>query len=133
MPYTAAVALVYGAVEARHFDDECLRDPRVRALTRRVKVETWEEADRRAPEAMLCRLAVLTGSGARHTAEVAYHRGHWKNPMTDAEIEAKFRSLAAPVLTPARTDRLLERLWRLDEVPDAGEILRLTLRRGDEP
>ncbi|MGH8694829.1 MAG: MmgE/PrpD family protein, partial [Burkholderiales bacterium] len=127
MPYTAAVALIHGAVEESHFDDGCMHDPRVRALTRLVKVGISEEADRRMPEAMLCQLTVVTKSGASHTAEVAYHKGHWKNAMSDAEIEAKFRPLAAKVLTAAQTDRLLGKLWRLEDVTDAGELVRLTV------
>lgn len=126
MPYTVAVALIHGTVEAHHFDDEYLHDPRIRALTRRVKAKASEEADRRMPEAMLCKLTLVTHSGAAHTSVVEYHRGHYRNPMTDAEVEGKFRKLAAPVLTASGTDRLLERLWRLEELADAGEIVRLT-------
>ena len=49
MPYTVAVALIHGTVEARHFDDACLHDPAIRALTRRIKAHASEEADRRMP------------------------------------------------------------------------------------
>ena len=37
------------------------------------------------------RLGGRPNSGARKIARVAYHRGHFKNPMTDAEMEEKFR------------------------------------------
>ena len=46
--------------------------------------------------------------------------------MSDDEVEAKFRKLAAGVLSAPQTDRLVDTLWRLDELPDAGEIVRLT-------
>jgi 2-methylcitrate dehydratase len=120
--------LIHGTVEARHFDDGCRTDPKVRALTRRVKVEVWEEANQRMPEAMLCRVTLVRRSGETHSAVVDYHRGHWRNPMSDTEVEAKFRSLAAPALPAAQTDRLLSRLWKLEEVTDAGEIVRLAVR-----
>jgi len=127
MPYTVAVALAHGDVAEEHFAPECFNDPRLRALTRKVKVIEWEEANRRMPEAMLCRLTLLTKTGATHEAVVEYHRGHWKNPMTDAEVEAKFRKLASGVLAPARTDALLAKLWKLEDLADAGEIVRATL------
>ena len=79
------------------------------------------------PEAMLCKLTLVTRSGAAHTSTVEYHKGHWKNPMSDGEIEAKFRPLAAKALTPAQADRLLGALWKLEDVPDAGDLLRLTV------
>ena len=126
MVYTTGVALMYGTVHQRHFGDEYRNDPELLDLVSRVKVHVSEEANRRAPEAMLCDVEVVTRSGKRYSSEVAYHKGHYKNPMTDSEVEAKFRSLAHEVLSPGQTDRLLDRLWHLEEVKDIGEILRLT-------
>src|SRR5215210_6728987 len=126
MPYTVAVALAHGEVEEKHFGERYLNDPTIRALTRRVKAVATDEADARMPEAMLCRMTLVTTGGERHEAVVEYHKGHWKNPMTDAEIEAKFTKLAREVLDERATARLLETLWRLDELPDAGEVVRLT-------
>ena len=127
MPYTVAVALIYGEVAERHFGDEYLRDTKIRALMNRVKVEASEEAERLMPEAMRCALTLVTTSGAKHTAMVDYHKGHYKNPMSDAEVEAKFRGLAQNVLKPAQTDRLLDALWKVEDVVEAGEIVRLTV------
>ncbi|MBI1965344.1 MAG: MmgE/PrpD family protein [Betaproteobacteria bacterium] len=127
MPYTVAVALMHGGVEEHHFDDQHLRDPKLLALAKRVKVEASKEADRRMPEAMLCELELVARSGATHTATVEYHKGHYRNPMSDAEVEMKFRGLAATALSTAQTDRLLERLWRVEDMADAGEIVRLTV------
>jgi 2-methylcitrate dehydratase len=125
MPYTTAVALMYGTVEPRHFSPECWQDPRLMALVQKVKVSVSEEANRRAPEAMLSLVEIVTSRGDRVTAEVPYHRGHYKNPMSDQEIEAKFRRLAAEWLTSGQIDVLLDRLWNLEQVPDIGEVIRM--------
>jgi hypothetical protein len=37
--------------------------------------------------------------------------------MTDAEIEEKFRPLAASVLKPRQIDALLKQLWTLEQLP----------------
>jgi 2-methylcitrate dehydratase len=129
MPYTVAVALVHGDDGEEHFEDACIRDPALRALTRRVKVTEWDEANRRMPEAMLCRLTAVMKSGERHEASVEYHRGHWRNPMTDDEVEAKFRKLALHVLEPAQVDQLAARLWKLEETARVGDVLRLAVAR----
>ncbi|HYC43983.1 MAG TPA: MmgE/PrpD family protein [Burkholderiales bacterium] len=126
MPYTVAVALVHGAVEEEHFGERFLRDPKIRALTRRVKAKASGEADARMPEAMRCRMEIVMNDGTTHSALVDYHKGHWKNPMSNDEVEAKFRKLAAGVLNAGQTDRLLDALWRLDELADAGDIVRFT-------
>lgn len=125
MPYVAAVALQYGTVEVRHFSAAYWSNPDLLALVQKVQVHVSEEANRRAPEAMLSRVAVVTATGARYSAEVAYHRGHYKNPMTDQEIEAKFRTLAGDLLTPAQTEALLERLWHLEQVDDIGDVIKM--------
>ena len=126
MPYTVAVALTHGQVHQSHFDEAHFRNPQLLDLTNRIKVEASAEADRRAPEAMLCELDVITKSGDRYSAEVPYHRGHYKNPMSDSEVEAKFLSLAKDLLTPSQIDALLQKLWNLEQEEDIGEILRLT-------
>jgi 2-methylcitrate dehydratase len=125
MPYTTAVALMYGTVEPRHFSPECWQDPKLMALVQKVKVSVSEEANRRAPEAMLSLVEVVTSQGERLTAEVPYHRGHYKNPMSDQEIETKFRRLAEGWLTSRQIDALLDRLWNLEQVADIGEVIRM--------
>ena len=126
MPYTTTVALLYGGVESRHFNDEFLFDETLLELVGKVNVSVSEEANRRVPEAMLCDLEVVTTSGQRYSSQVAYHKGHYKNPLTDAEVEDKFRSLAAEHLPADRIDALLAHLWHIDEAPDLTELLRLT-------
>ena len=85
-----------------------------------------EEADRREKEINLCDLEIVLKSGRRENVRVEYHRGHWKNPMTDAELEEKFRSLARRQLSQAKTDELLRLLWAVDTLPQAGAIVAAT-------
>ena len=126
MPYTAAVALLYGGVESRHFDDEFLFDETLLDLVGKVNVSVSEEANRRVPEAMLCDLEVVTSGGERYSTQVAYHKGHYRNPLTDAEVEDKFRSLASEHLSADRVDALLAHLWHIDEAQDLTGLFRLT-------
>jgi 2-methylcitrate dehydratase len=56
-----------------------------------------------------------------------YHSGHWRNPMSDAEMEEKFRALASHQLPAARVDALAAQLWKLETLSDAGELVRLSL------
>jgi len=127
MPYTVAVALLHGEIEEKHFEDRYLHDPAIRALTRRVKVAESDEANRRMPQAMLCEMTVTLRNGEPLRATVEFHRGHYMNPMSEAEVEQKFRRLASGTLPQAATDRLLERLWTLDTASDVGEVTRLTI------
>jgi 2-methylcitrate dehydratase len=127
MPYTAAVALLYGTINPGHFDDVYLQNQELLNLTSKVNVQVSEEANRRVPEAMLCKMEVVTNSGQRYVAEVAYHKGHYKNPLSDAELEEKYRALVGDVLATTKANALLDRLWHLEEVTDLGEIFKLTI------
>jgi 2-methylcitrate dehydratase len=127
MPYTVAVALTYGEIDEKHFGERYLRDPKLLALTKKVKAEATAEADARMPDAMLCRMTLVTVLGESHETAVEYHRGHWKNPMSKDEVEGKFRKLAANVLNEREASELLDTLWGLEDVADASAILRLTV------
>ena len=50
-------------------------------------------------------------------AETSHPKGHHRNPLTDDEIEAKFRGLASVALGPARSDRLLAEVRGLENAP----------------
>ena len=75
---------------------------------------------------MLCDLEVVLRSGERKSTRVEYHRGHWRNPMSNDEVAGKFRSLAGELLPSAQVDALLARLWQLDDLPEVGELIRAT-------
>jgi len=47
-----------------------------------------------------------------------------QNPMTDAQLEAKFHGLSDPVLGSAATEALLAACWKLGAAPDVAEIIR---------
>ncbi len=126
MPYTAGVALKYGCIDVKYFDDPYLHDPALLELVGRIKCGESEEANQREPEAMLCDLTVTLRNGKREDIRVEYHRGHPRNPMPDVEIEEKFRELAGDQLPKMQCDALLARLWSLDSLENMGELFALT-------
>ena len=126
LPYATAVVLKYGTIDEHHYGDEFLHDERLLDLVSRVRCIPSEEADRRQREIVLCDLEIALKSGPRKSIRVEYHRGHWKNPMTDAETDEKFRSLASKQLTPQKTDALLRELWALESLPQAGALIEMT-------
>ena len=103
-----------------------LHDKKLLDLVGRVKVVHSPEADRVEKEFNLCELELVLKNGERKNVRVEYHRGHWKNPMTDVEMEEKFRLLARRQLPAARIDALLKQLWRLEDVTDIRALVELT-------
>jgi len=126
MPYSTGVIFMFGSLDENYYEDSYLHDEKLLALVAKVKVIPSEEADRREAEINLCDLELVLKSGARHKVRVEYHRGHSKNPMTDAEMEEKFRGLANQHLQADRVDALLKQLWALESLPGIDNILALT-------
>ncbi len=127
IPYTAGVALKYGTIDHRYFEEQYLRNEELLKLISRIKCSASEEADSRDSEINLCDLEVVLRSGERKSVRVEFHRGHWRNPMSEAEIETKFRSLVADMLPSARVDALLKQLWKLEELSEVGTLIQSTV------
>jgi 2-methylcitrate dehydratase len=126
MPYAAAVVLMYGTIDDHYYEDRYLYDPRLLDLVSRVRCIPSAEADMHEKDYNLCDFEIVLKSGKQKSVRVEYHRGHWKNPMADAEMEEKFRLLARRQLSVAQTDNLLRQLWALETLPQAGALIAMT-------
>jgi 2-methylcitrate dehydratase len=87
-----------------------------------LTVEVDPECMAAWPEACMNRVTVAFADGSQESAVVRYYRGHAKNPMSDRELEGKFRDQAASVITDADADALVKAIWALDEA-DSPEAL----------
>ncbi|ALA56491.1 MmgE/PrpD family protein [Nitrospira moscoviensis] len=124
-PYCVAVALLDGRLTLSSFSPARLRDAAVRNLMKKVRVVRQPEFVERYPEAMPTRITIKTGAGKTYLRQADIPLGHPGNPMSDWELEAKVRRLAAGRLDRARIDRLIRFVWRLDEVQDIGALMPL--------
>ncbi len=125
MPYVMAVALMYGDVDSRYFAPQYLRHQPLIDLVQKVKVEVSDECTRAFPEQRLSIVTITTKRGEKFQERLGYHRGHPENPITDAEIEDKFRSIAEGLLTDDQTEEIIQRVWTLDEEKDLPAFLQL--------
>lgn len=123
--HAVAACLVFGAAGLDEFGDDAVRDPRVLALRQRVRVE--EAPGIPVPDV---RIAIKDKDGATDEIAVKDARGTDNRPLTDAEIEDKFRALAARAPGCSRADELIEAVWTLDGSDDAGELMRLARADG---
>jgi 2-methylcitrate dehydratase len=125
LPYMLAVALTDGRVGPASFEPERYLDPGLRPLMNRIRVTPHEEFTRRFPGELVSEVEVVTRSGERFVERAEFPKGHARNPMTDADVVAKFHDLAADALGPARAGAALDALWKLEEAPSLGSVLDL--------
>ena len=117
--HAAAVALIYGEAGLDQFTDAAVNDSRVRALARKVTLAVVPGVP--VPDV---RIDVTYNDGRTEEVLVKDARGTDNGPLSDAEIEAKFRNLAERAPDCTRTERLIETIWRLDEMENVGPLLR---------
>jgi aconitate decarboxylase len=100
LPYTAAVTLLEGNAFVDQYTDEKLRDPTIIDLANRVEVVVAPDLDALGPHEMRAvRVTVKMKSGEELKESQTYRSGHWKNPLSDEALKAKFRDLAGRYLT----------------------------------
>lgn len=129
-PYCVAVALLDGAVTLKSFGPARLADPALHRLMQKVRVVPLEDFLGRYPQAMPTRVAVRTVAGKAYAEEVDYPLGHPRHPMSDREVEEKFRALAGGRLERRRADKVIDAVWRLDRLTDIGELMPLLKVKG---
>ncbi|MGE0557142.1 MAG: MmgE/PrpD family protein [Burkholderiales bacterium] len=117
--HAAAVAIVHGAAGEDQFSDACVQEAGVAALRGRVRVTIdktllWTQAH----------VSIHLRDGRSVERYVPHPLGSLERPMSDADLEQKFRALTESIIGATHSNRLLELCWSLTELPDAGEIAR---------
>ncbi len=131
-PYAVAVALLDGTVTLQSFGPKRLNDAALQALMQKVRVVEQEEFKGWYPQAMPTRVSVRTAMGKEYVKQVDFPLGHPRNPMSDREVEEKFRTLAAGKLDRAQAGKVIDLVWKLDRLKDIGSLMPLlkVTRRG---
>lgn len=119
--HAVAVAWIDGRAGVTEFSDDRVKARDVLAL--RGKVSVHEETGHSVDGARV-EITLVDGTVLDHVVKAA--RGSTGNPLSDAEISEKFRTLAGYGCPGFDPEPLLDALWRLDEAPDAGRVIALS-------
>ncbi len=117
--HAAAAALCQGAGGEIQFSDECVNDPTVTRLRRRVHATiddslSWAQAH----------VQITLKDGRRLERLVKHPVGSLEHPMSDQDLEAKFIDLTEGILSKTRQKNLIDLCWNLENLADAGDIAR---------
>jgi len=123
--HSAAVAIIHGEGGEDVYSDACVRDPEVTTLRDKVSTEVDKSVHEDAAH-----IAIRLKDGRVLTKHVEHAIGSLARPMSDADLEAKFRKFAKGILSSGETDALLKLCWSLDKLKDAGEIARASVPAG---
>ncbi len=128
--YGLAVRLFRGGNKFRDYREEDLTDPRFAELSRKVTIHVDPvcEEERLRLNNRAAIVTVVTTDGRRLEKRVQYSKGHPKNPFSNDELNAKFMDAVVPLLGQSRADQIAERVWYIEGMNDAAELVRLSVK-----
>jgi 2-methylcitrate dehydratase PrpD len=123
LPHCVALAVVCGRVGPAEFAGKRFSDDTVFGLSKRVSVEVDPELTGARLGAAIVEVELANGSKIRR--RVDHPKGHPENPLSQTELEEKFRSLVSPVLNEADATCLIEMTRDLENLSQLENLFAL--------
>ena len=120
--FALAVALLYDRIGPAEVSDAHIHDPAILSLARKVQVSVDDALDRQFPAKTMARVTIHTHRGDYRTT-IEYPRGNPENPLSNAELEAKFQLLTQDLISEERSQKLRTAIL---DLPEARNVLALT-------
>jgi len=113
-----AAGLIFGRAGEDEYHDDIVRREDVVALRRKVNATV----DRSIAEDA-CDVTVHLRGGKQAHLRVDHAVGSLERPLSDADLEAKFRGLCEPILGSDRSHELLQHCWKLGQSRDVRALV----------
>jgi 2-methylcitrate dehydratase PrpD len=121
VPFSAALSFFRNPMDPRSFLDVDVADPEILALSRKIRLEHFEETTKPG-QAWVCRVAVKLKDGRTFEKTMLDFRGSPTEPMSREEFDGKFRA-ATGHLPGDRAETLLQGLRELDAQPSLRSMM----------
>lgn len=118
--HAVPVALLRGKAGLQEFSDEAVQDPAIRALGQLLR---FTEDNTMSIDA--ARVTLHFHEGAPVTMTVERARGSTARPLTDQDLESKFRTLCDLSKAGCDQNRLIDAIWQIENLDDVGSLMTL--------
>src|SRR5216684_608000 len=125
LPYVIAAALAERQVTPAQFEMKKIMDPTIRAQLKKVEVVADPEIEKVFPALQRVIVNLTTTGGRKFSKQLDYPKGDPRNPLSDAEIEEKFRALAEGALSAKAQDKLIDAIWNLEKCVSVAKLMAL--------
>jgi 2-methylcitrate dehydratase PrpD len=122
--HAAAIGLVRGKGGLQEFTDAAIADPALK----RVRDVTTAVGDATITEDQV-HIEVVLRNGQTLTKFVEQSLGNVHKPLSNEQITEKFVDQAVLALPRAQVDAVVDQSWRIDTLPNAGDLARATVPR----
>ena len=121
--YLAAAALSDGEISEAQFAPGRWLQPEMKEAMARVSIRTDPSLNKYTPGSYPAVVKLSLRSGESREVEVVFPKGHPDNPMSPAEVEAKFRACARASMPPARQEEVIGKARRLEKLASVAELI----------
>jgi len=101
------------------------KDTRIGALSERTRVVGDDDLERFYPDRYPSIVELTTRDGRTASRRVDWPKGYPQNPVSQADLERKFRDLAATATDAGTADRIVEAVASLEQASRVDELLAL--------
>ena len=114
-PYAVALAFVKGCCGYADYNEDNLNDYWIKDLTQKVRVVEDENLTAQSPAVRGARVALFLKNGEKYEATCLYPKGEPENPLSQQELEDKFRGLTMyGGLSKKECDEVISEVWKKD-------------------
>jgi 2-methylcitrate dehydratase len=103
LPYILAWTLRHGQIDEDSFKPESYLDPSIRPLMNIITARVDDDIEKDMPKTIRMRIIAKDKAGKTHEVHIVNPRGHEDNPLSAADLAAKFTRLCEPRLGKVRT------------------------------
>ena len=125
LPFCLTSILLRGKAGIREFSDEFVRSAEVQAGMKRIKTFRDQAIEDQGYDRILSRIEVSLKNGTILTAQSGPYKGGPENPLSDDELDQKFRECASLTLSATRVEEALGRLRTVEACHDVKELISL--------
>ena len=116
--FGVALRLIKGSNGYNDYNTQNLKDPQILDLAKKVDYIIDEELENLPLGMALSVVTIKLKDGNTYTERVEYAKGTIQNPMTQAELEDKFRGLASLVTPDKQVESIIQTVTELERVKD---------------
>jgi 2-methylcitrate dehydratase len=125
LPFMVGAALLYGKVDNASYSPRRLADPELLRLLKKISVREDPELTRDYPRKIANRIRVKLSGGQVITRQVDTPKGHPNNPMSQQEVEEKFKRLTRTILKEGQIERIFEYVWNIEAQEEISQLFTL--------
>ncbi|MFQ5650426.1 MAG: MmgE/PrpD family protein [bacterium] len=125
LPYCIAAAIVYRQITTDQFEEDRIQDAQIKTVLPRIKGEASEAFEKMFPAKQPSKVTIRLKNGQEHSAQLDYPKGDPREPMSEQDLDNKFRSLCTPVLSEAKQKEIKRAVWQMEEFQTINEFMQL--------